>query len=94
MEFLVRLALDLHAVPAAERDRLLAAEREAALRLRRAGTIVRMWRLPGQSSTVSVWRAVDATELHARLTELPLMPWMAAEVTALAAHYVDDEPVA
>lgn len=91
MEFLVQIALDVQAVPADERLELLARERDVGLRLRRDGAIERMWRLPGQTGTLSVWRVADATELHERLSEFPLFPWMTVQVTALAQHYLDTD---
>lgn len=90
MEFLVTLELSVQRVPEDRREQLFRREAEVATAFKRAGTIVRMWRLPGRTATVSVWSVADATELHERLGELPLLPWMRVEVTALARHYVDD----
>ena len=54
--------------------------------LQDAGSIARIWRIPGRFANVAVWRAADATELHDLLTSLPLFPWMDVEVEALALH--------
>lgn len=87
MEFLVQIEVALPAdMPEARRAELMAAEREQGQQLRRAGTIRRIWRVPGGLRNVGVWEAADATELHAALSSLPLFPWIAAEVTALAVH--------
>lgn len=88
-EFLVTITLDLEAVPAGERDELLARERATALKLGEQGAIVRMWRVRGGRSTVSVWRAEHTDELTALLTRLPLRQWMDIEVEPLEPHYAD-----
>jgi muconolactone D-isomerase len=65
-EFLVRIAVAVPADldPAARRE-LVAAERELGRRLVEEGTIVRIWRVPGTTNNVGVWRAADASALHA-----------------------------
>lgn len=87
----MKLSLDLPRVPDADRADLLQREGTTSRQLRRDGVIVRMWRLPGQRATVSVWRATDATELHEQLTKLPLISWMAVDVTPLAHHPVESD---
>ena len=90
MEFLVRIDLrPLSALPDERREELTAAELDRGLELRRRGTIVRIWRIPGARSNVGVWSATDATELHEALTSLPLWPYMDVEVTPLAQHPVE-----
>lgn len=87
MEFLVTLRQDwaaLRDVP--ELDALIAAERDVGQALVRDGTIVRIWRIPGRRQNVGVWRAADATALHAVLDTLPLRRWLDADVVALATH--------
>lgn len=87
MEFLVTLRQDWAALrEQPDLDALVAAEREVGRELVREGTIVRIWRLPGRRANVGVWRAADATELHATLERLPLRRWLDAEVVALATH--------
>ncbi|HKC29295.1 MAG TPA: muconolactone Delta-isomerase family protein [Jatrophihabitans sp.] len=70
-------------------ESLVAAEREAGRRLLRDGTIVRIWRVPGQRANVGVWQAADATALHAVLERLPLRRWLDADVVALATHELE-----
>jgi muconolactone D-isomerase len=86
-EFLVRIAV---AVPAdldpAARGEMVAAERELGRRLVEEGTLVRIWRVPGTTNNVGVWRAADASALHAVVRSLPLAPWCTIDVTALAVH--------
>jgi len=87
LEFLVRIDVNLPAsLPAAERERLLAAELERGRELVSAGAIRDIWRIPGGLRNVGVWEAADATELHELLSSLPLFLWLTAEVTPLAEH--------
>ncbi len=86
-EFLVRIEIavpdgtDAVAWSAAE-----AAERERGRELLAAGTIARIWRLPGRRANIGIWRAADATELHEALASLPMYPWMTVTVWTLARH--------
>ena len=90
MEFLVRIYIELPPDMPADREReLREAEAVRARELRDQGTIVRIWRLPGQTANVGVWAAPDATALHDVLTSMPLFPWFRVEVEALALHYVE-----
>jgi muconolactone D-isomerase len=92
MEFLVRIEVRLPGeLPEARRAELARAELEHGRRLREAGTIKRIWRLPGGLRNVGVWEAPDATALHAAISGLPLYPWLEAEVTALAQHPLEAE---
>lgn len=87
MDFLVTLVQDWPAL----RDRadladLVAAERRAGGELMQSGVLRQIWRVPGQRANVGVWRADDATGLHAQLARLPLWPWLTATVIPLAEH--------
>jgi muconolactone D-isomerase len=87
MDFLVILRQDWPAL----RDRadlgdLIAAERRAGGELLRSGVLRQIWRVPGKRANVGVWRAEDATSLHAHLARLPLWPWLTATVVPLAEH--------
>lgn len=90
MEFLVQIQVDF---PPDMAEEALAdvMEREAARgrELRDAGTIVRIWRIPGRRANVGIWRAETADELHAALTSLPAFPWIDARVTPLATHHLE-----
>ncbi|MBS1885119.1 MAG: muconolactone Delta-isomerase family protein [Actinobacteria bacterium] len=95
MEFLVEIRVDL---PPDLRDResprraeLLAAELRRGVELREEGTILRIWRVPGEIRNVGIWSAPDATRLHEALASLPLWTWMRIQVTALATHPVEAE---
>jgi muconolactone D-isomerase len=90
MEFLVAIEVRLPPdMPADRRTALLAAELERGIELRRAGAIVRIWRIPGALRNVGVWRADDATELHELISSLPAFPYVTASVTPLAVHPVE-----
>jgi muconolactone D-isomerase len=92
IEFLVHIQISLPPdIDVDARSDLLERERERGLELRGSGTIVRIWRIPGQLANVGVWEAADATELHAALSSLPLFPWMRARVTPLATHHLESE---
>jgi muconolactone D-isomerase len=87
MEFLVHIDISLpHGLPEERRRELVAAEQDRARELIEQGLLVRIWRLPGRFANISLYRAADATELHAALTSLPLWPYMDVRVEALAVH--------
>jgi len=91
VEFLVRTEIDLPAAMDAERRAgLVEAEAKRGRELRAAGSIVRMWRVPGRTANVGIWSAADATDLHALLAALPLFDWMSMTVEPLATHYLED----
>jgi len=90
IEFLVHIQISLPPDMGVEaRNDLLERERQRGMELRRSGTIVRIWRIPGQFANVGIWNTADATELHAVLSSLPLFPWMQAQVTPLATHHLE-----
>jgi muconolactone D-isomerase len=90
MEFLVTLRQDWDALRDHPRlAELIAAERRIGQALMEEGTLVRIWRLPGQRANVGIWRAEDATQLVAQLERLPLRSWLDAEVVALATHELE-----
>lgn len=90
MEFLVRTRLTR---PASATDEdvaeLMAAERARGDELIAAGTIKRLWRVPGEWGAWVLYEAPDATAVHTAITSLPLYKWMAVEVHALAKHPFD-----
>jgi muconolactone delta-isomerase len=50
---------------------------------------VRLWRLPGESRALGLWRAGDAAEMQAILESLPLYSWMTVQTTPLSPHPSD-----
>ncbi|MBA2700585.1 MAG: muconolactone Delta-isomerase family protein [Chloroflexi bacterium] len=92
MEFLVHIEVGWPADgDPAELARLVAAERVRGAELAAAGTIRRLWRLPGRRANWGLWEAPDATALHAAISSLPFFPYLAVEVVPLAAHPGDPE---
>jgi muconolactone D-isomerase len=88
-EFLVEIEIEWPpSMTEDERAVLLVAEAARGRELRDAGSIVRMWRIPGRRANVGVWEAADATELHGLLSSLPVFPWMDVRVRALADHHL------
>jgi muconolactone delta-isomerase len=89
-EFLTTFAI---AVPRGTQDRVVddteAREVQRAKELAGQGYLLRLWRLPGDSRTLGLWRARDPTELQAILRSLPLDAWMTVETTPLTAHPSD-----
>jgi muconolactone D-isomerase len=86
-EFLVRITVALpHTLPREEVERLVAAERVRGRELVDAGAIRRIWRLPGGTRNVGIWRAEDATALHDLLMSLPMAPYFTTHVEVLATH--------
>ena len=72
-----------------ELARLVDAERARAGELAAAGTIQRLWRVPGRRANYGLWSAPDATALHEAISSLPFFPWLDIEVIALAEHPSD-----
>lgn len=90
MEFLINIRIRWpHDLPADEREELSVRERARAAELAGLGHLVRMWRVPGRWENWGLWRAADATEMHAIISSLPVWPYMDVDVIALAAHAVD-----
>jgi muconolactone D-isomerase len=93
MEFLVHIDISLpDGLPDERRRELIEAEHRRGRELIDQGVLVRIWRLPGRFANVSLYRAADATELHAALTSLPLWPYMDIHVDALAIHPLESGP--
>lgn len=87
MEFLVEIAVRVppHLSPQ-ERARLAQAELRRGRELADAGTILRIWRVPGRTANVGIWSAPNPTALHDAIASLPMFPYLTATVTALATH--------
>lgn len=92
MEFLVHIAVEYPVD--GDRDelaRLTAAETVRSRELTAAGTLRRLWRIPGQRANYGLWEAPDATALDAALASLPMFPYLRIEVQPLAQHPRDPE---
>lgn len=87
MEFLVEIELTVPAELSDEEwDLLTDRERVRGRELQKAGTINRIWRVPGTANNVGIWKAEDASELHSALSSLPLFKYMDIAVKPLAVH--------
>ncbi len=92
MEFLVSIEVEWPGDGDPEEfARLTAAERTRGAELVAAGTIRRMWRVPGRRANWGVWEAPDATALHAAISSLPFFQYLDVEVIPLAVHPTDPE---
>jgi muconolactone D-isomerase len=90
MEFMVHIAVEWPPEGDPQlKARLIAEEKDRARELVGAGTIKRLWRIPGAWANVGLWEAEDATALHDAISSLPLFPWIRAEVQPLARHASD-----
>lgn len=92
MEFLA--LIDVHWP--ADRDpeelaRTLAAETASVRDLAAAGTLKRLWRVPGRWANWSLWEVPDAMALDGALASLPMYPWLKITVHPLAAHPSDPD---
>jgi muconolactone D-isomerase len=87
VEFLVQIQVNFP--PDLPQERLadvIAREAERGDELKQAGTIVRIWRIPGRTANVGIWQADHPDAIHAAITSLPAFPWIDARVTPLATH--------
>jgi muconolactone D-isomerase len=90
VEFLVRIYTRWPAEgDPATFERLTVDERRRAAELVAAGTIRRLWRIPGQRANAGIWEAPTTEDLHLAITSLPFYPWLEVEVVALALHPSD-----
>jgi len=90
MEFLVQIKVAFPPdMPAEQLADVMAREVARGEELKRAGTIVRIWRVPGRRENVGIWQAETPDALHEAITSLPVFPWIDARVTALATHHLE-----
>jgi muconolactone delta-isomerase len=87
MEFLVEFEVTVpDGTPQHEIDARNSAEAAAAGDLARHGHLVRLWKLPGASRAVGLYRAETRTQLDTLLGGLPLGDWLQIVVTPLEPH--------
>ena len=67
-------------------------ERAYADSLREQGVLERIWRKPGSSTAVVLYRVDDADHLHRVLSALPSFPWITTTVHPLATHPQEATP--
>ena len=90
MEFLARI--EQHIPPDMDADQLAAVKAREKVRgqeLADAGTMRRIWRLPGRRAVMVLYDVDSADELHEVISSLPLFPWMDVTITALSTHALD-----
>jgi muconolactone delta-isomerase len=89
-EFLTTFTI---AVPRGTPDQVIAdteaREAQRAKELAGQGHLLRLWRLPGESRALGLWRAGDAAEMRAILESLPLDAWMTVQTTPITPHPSD-----
>jgi muconolactone delta-isomerase len=66
-----------------------AREAQRARELAGQGHLLRLWRLPGGSRALGLWRARNPAEMQAILASLPLDGWMTVQTTPLTPHPSD-----
>jgi muconolactone D-isomerase len=87
VEFLVLVQVNFPPdMPVDRRGAIAEQEVERGRELRRQGTILRIWRIPGRQANVGIWVADSADDLHSKIASLPAFPWLDVVVTPLATH--------
>jgi len=87
MFYLVRMDVTLpDQMDDAEKQNLLAKEREYSQALQRDGRWRDLWRVVGEYANYSVFDVSGNDELHTLLSALPLYPFMRISVIPLATH--------
>jgi muconolactone D-isomerase len=90
MEYLVEIQVNFPPDMSPERlDEIMEREVTRGQELKRSGTIVRIWRIPGRRANVGIWAGDNADEIHSAITSLPAFPWIDARVTPLATHHLE-----
>ena len=91
--FHVSIAIDVADIPDDIRAEVLEDERAKGREMRRLGHLERIWRVPGNGSSVSVWHARDRAHLTILLDALPIAPWTRFDVFELAPHPLESETI-
>lgn len=86
MEFLVHIKVGSLQTASETEGSLRAKEAIRAHELALAGTLVRLWRVPGRRENWGIWIAENTDQLHNALSSLPLFPYMEITVHPLASH--------
>ena len=93
MEFLVHM--EVKHIPGGPQAEGELREREAvrARDLAGAGTLLRLWRVPGKRENWGIWSAKDAHALHEVLASLPMFSCLVITVHPLSSHPNDPQMV-
>ena len=87
MRFMVEMSVNLPpAMPADDREALLAREREYSQAIQHDGRWEHLWRVAGRYANVSILTSSSPDELHEIVSGLPLFPYLDIRVTPLARH--------
>jgi muconolactone D-isomerase len=86
MEFLVSITISNLPEDEETVAALYTREGERARELAAAGTLRKLWRVPGQRANWGIWEASDPARLQEALSSLPLFPYMDIKVHPLTAH--------
>lgn len=70
-------------------DELIAAEARRTRELAAEGSLVRLWRLPGDGRNLGNWQASDAAVLEKIVNNLPMAPVLSVDTVALTRHPSD-----
>jgi muconolactone D-isomerase len=89
--FHVRIDFRPADVPEDERDAVMTAERARGRAMVAEGHLERIWRVPGSSSSISIWAADDEAQVRALLGALPIAPWADFDVFELERHPLELE---
>jgi muconolactone D-isomerase len=91
MEFLVHM--EVGRVPEGPEAEMELREREAvrARELADAGTLLRLWRVPGKRENWGIWSANDTHALGEALASLPMFSYLVINVHPLASHPNDPQ---
>ena len=78
-------------IGAATVDARTAAEARRTRELAAEGSLVRLWRLPGEGRNLGLWQASDAGHLQKLLDSLPMAAWLSSETVPLSRHPSDPQ---
>lgn len=86
MEFLVHMEVGGIETGSEAESALREKEAIRARELAAAGTLIRLWRVPGRRENWGIWSAETTDQLHDTLTSLPFFPFLRITVYPLASH--------
>lgn len=87
MEFITHIETALPEDMDEDLSKLLEEESDRTKQLHARGHLVRLWRPVGEKTSLGLWRAIDADELHREaLDTLPLRQWMKIQVIPVESH--------
>ena len=92
MEFLARIEQNISPdMDPAQLADVKLAEKVRGQELADAGTLRRIWRLPGRRAVMALYDVASIDELHEVISSLPLFPWLEVTITPLGTHALDPQ---